>query len=500
MTSSTPTRELRSRTIPAAGTGSASSATGNNNTGGSAGADTRIITGDGTTHNNDPDDEIRRMEAEQRARQDAADDLARAAEAARQEADRGRLETLRRIRARLQELEAEEARLLGHAAASESGSSNNGSVAVPTGALAGSSSSPAPIVPSARLFPETQHMTFEQEQDWIRTQMGVEKAIPAQGPKEYRGKNQRELMEFDGAWSSVFRAKPITFQSQSTRVNTAATSLRGDVQARWREFLESGETVDTWKKFIDFLSNSIQSPDQRHNDAFRELRLIEQGKYESVSDLFMRIRQLQRNLKEPMKNEQQIQLFKDAITHHETGKQLDSMIYERRPTTMEGMLQAAAIAEERVRPNLRKRNAEESSHSNAGNPPPSGSGNSSQRGGGNKRGRGNRRGGSHNSSQNVQESSSSPSHTVQNSGSGSKKQDKKCDTCGSKDHWTGYFYCPKDSEWKHAHPQKARQREEKYQERVRLQAAASTVPGGPTGTPSRPSRSEENSGKAGARS
>jgi hypothetical protein len=303
----------------------------------------------------------------------------------------------------------------------------------------------------------------DEEQDTIREEpsydvfkrsLDREKILKVKLPEAYTGKNIKEWKSFTTGWEAVFRAQPWTYNTHSSRVNAAATTLRGNPHDLWEANLKNGSFTGplTWGKFSAFLADMIQAPGTRSQDAFEELRDLRQGLNESVSELFTRMITYEAD-RGTMNETDRVRTLDAALTNQETKKMLVSILGGRMASSVSEWLEIAQRAEHTVNKTRRSRHpggngANQGSNSNANN------NSSPDAAKDNRRKRKEKARKSQQSSGDGQASSSKPS-----SGSNAAR-DVTCYTCSQKGHYSGDKRCSKYADWVRDNPDKAKAKED----------------------------------------
>ncbi|KAI9778542.1 MAG: hypothetical protein M1816_004026 [Peltula sp. TS41687] len=130
---------------------------------------------------------------------------------------------------------------------------------------------------------------------------------------EYKGKTQREYVEFICAAEAVFEIRPFTYETDKDRVLFAWQYLKGDTQDAWYLHQESmGIENFTWKDFKDWLQNDLVPGPIRMARVFGKYKTAEQGDKQTATQLAAYMDTLEQQM-DPLPEAYRIQFYLHAL-------------------------------------------------------------------------------------------------------------------------------------------------------------------------------------------
>jgi hypothetical protein len=278
-----------------------------------------------------------------------------------------------------------------------------------------------------------------------RAAISRENHLPQSYPAPYTGKDMDEWREFTQGWDNLFRLKPITYATNETRVAVATSYLRKTPQKRWAANVSSNyqQCPKEWEPFKEFLSNIIQSADVRARDAeneYIELRL-QQG--ESVSQLYSRMLELEKDMPEQTERSR-LSTLNRAIRDYRNLKNTFMLFCGGiAPSNVHTWIEKAEQAEQEIAYEKKSQSAKKARPNE----------NSENQGTPSKRPRHDQPAKQNWKNRAARKTSPAPSSGTTSTKTASATPNKTCYTCNGPGHWSGDRRCPKYDEWKTKHPE-----------------------------------------------
>jgi hypothetical protein len=181
----------------------------------------------------------------------------------------------------------------------------------------------------------------------------MQKALKCKTPKEWDGKGLTDLDRFLSDWNQVFRAQEWMYNTHSSRVHVAATTLVGSAKDLWNTAIESDPPLIThlnWPNFIRLLRSSVSNKTTREEDAVHNLKGFHLKKGESIASLFTRYTQIIRDL--PTKTD--AQKISDLVSSFPRDSSIDRKYkdysFNKKPTTVLEFITLAGVAQTALPP------------------------------------------------------------------------------------------------------------------------------------------------------
>jgi hypothetical protein len=335
----------------------------------------------------------------------------------------------------------------------------------PSGSVRGATNTSLPASADETLLdydnadlPDLDMVRPEPEYDLLKRYLDREKQLRVRLPEVYHGKDHKEWKTFITGWESVFRTQPWTYNQHSSRVNVAATGLRGTPHELWEAAMRETPPACAlnWDAFKQFLADVIQAPETRKQEAFEDLKNLRQASNESVSELYTRMISAEAD-RGPIPERDRVSTLDAALTNQKLKELMVSILSGRQASSVAQWIETAQRAEHLVRGNRsRYSQAPAGSQGNGGSNPHSNSNTNSSLHDASKERRKKkekfRR--DQNRSGSGQASSSGPSTAP------SSAKDATCYTCNQKGHYSGTTRCPKYADWARDNPEKAKAKAE----------------------------------------
>lgn len=307
--------------------------------------------------------------------------------------------------------------------------------------------------------PSLDAMGFESDLDTIRPEppykllkmsLDREKLLKVRTPDLYRGKSLKEWRTFVSSWEAVFRTQPWTYNRHSSRVNSAASALRDEPHDAWEAAMkQSPPACDIhWERFKAYLADMLQAPQTRQQDAFEEIRDLQQKDGETVAELYTRMISLEVD-QDPRPERDRVRTLDAALSDYKTRQMLVSILSGGEAATVSEWLEKAQKAEHTARPKSRRAKTGENSKGNSASKDSEANSNSQDR-----RKKKDKYRKNHENSSGGNSAPSKPRHGTRSN------PPAVCWTCNQKGHFSGSTKCSKYDEWAKQNPEKAKTIEE----------------------------------------
>lgn len=174
--------------------------------------------------------------------------------------------------------------------------------------------------------------------------MAVEKLYHFKTPDKYSGESQQDLDRFLRECYRAFRTKPVTYRSDTQKINLASMYLGGRPSTKWGDHVWI--VPPTWDEFVGFLQNDIKPQHLRVIEVGGAIKKMRQKPTQSVSDLIAKLTSLERQLPE---RPTEAQLHSNLL--HALHEHLRSALIRgnRQDTTRSG-LESQALTIEQTEP------------------------------------------------------------------------------------------------------------------------------------------------------
>lgn len=173
-----------------------------------------------------------------------------------------------------------------------------------------------------------------------------QKHIRPEKLERYRGRNQREHLEFFRSAETAFHLDPISFQAKNAKVLYAMQFLEGEPREVWYRHIGSigWDNLPTWEDFKDFLLNLIEDPANRTQSAMQKFMDAKQGPLQSAQAFHIYLSHLEAQLMPYSEHQDTYHYF----TKLREDLRIALTNYGSLPTTREGMVARASVLEKNI--------------------------------------------------------------------------------------------------------------------------------------------------------
>ncbi len=229
------------------------------------------------------------------------------------------------------------------------------STIIPSREIPGMELEPTPIPDAMGFESDLDTIRPEPQYNVLKTYLDREKLLKVRAPDVYRGKSLKEWRTFMSSWEAVFRTQPWTYNRHSARVNSAASALRDDPHDAWEAAMKQNPPACEihWERFKAYLADMLQAPQTRQQDAFEELRDLQQKDGETVAELYTRMVSLEVD-QDTRPEKDRVRTLDAALSDHKTRSMLVSILSGGEAASVSEWLEKAQKAEHTAHPKSRR--------------------------------------------------------------------------------------------------------------------------------------------------